>query len=96
MKHRVDTDSSGHLVSGRSVWGMVWFRFRKNKLAMVGLFLLIFLMAAILTAPAYISYDLVIKQNISAKFTSPNAAHWFGTDQFGRDLFARVVYGGLY
>lgn len=93
-KHQADIDSAGRLVSGRSVWGMVWFRFRKNKLAMLGLFLLLFLMAAILAAPLYLPYDTVIKQNIVAKFTAPNAAHWFGTDQFGRDLFARVVYGG--
>lgn len=94
MKHSANVDSSGRLVSGRSVWGMVWFRFRKNKLAMVGLFLLLLMMAAILAAPLYISYDMVIKQNIVEKFTTPSAAHWFGTDQFGRDLFARIIYGG--
>lgn len=81
-------------VSGRSVWGMVWFRFRKNKLAMAGLFLLLLMMAAILAAPLYVPYDQVIKQNIAEKFTAPCAEHWFGTDQFGRDLFARIVYGG--
>lgn len=94
MKHSANVDSSGRLVSGRSVWGMVWFRFRKNKLAMVGLFLLLLMMVAILAAPLYISYDMVIKQNIVEKFTTPNATHWFGTDQFGRDLFARIIYGG--
>lgn len=81
-------------VSGRSVWGMVWFRFRKNKLAMAGLFLLLLMMAAILAAPLYVPYDQVVKQNIVEKFTAPCAEHWFGTDQFGRDLFARIVYGG--
>ena len=78
-------------VSGRSVWGMVWFRFRKNKLAMAGLFLLLLMMAAILAAPLYVPYDQVVKQNIVEKFTAPCAEHWFGTDQFGRDLFARIV-----
>lgn len=81
-------------VTGRSVWGMVWFRFRKNKLAMAGLFLLLIMMAAILAAPLYIPYEQVVKQNIVDKFTAPCAEYWFGTDQFGRDLFARVIYGG--
>ena len=81
-------------IGGRSVWGMVWFRFRKNKLAMAGLFLLLFMMAAILAAPLYVPYEQVVKQNIVDKFTAPCAQHWFGTDQFGRDLFARIVYGG--
>lgn len=94
MKHQANTGSSRFPANGRSVWGMVWFRFKKNKLAMVGLFLLLFLMAAILAAPLYLSYDLVTKQNILAKFTPPNSEFWFGTDQFGRDLFARIIYGG--
>lgn len=81
-------------VSGRSVWGMVWFRFKKNKLAMCGLFMLIIMMLAILLAPLYVDYTLVYKQRIVQKFQAPSAEHIFGTDQFGRDLFARIVYGG--
>lgn len=81
-------------VSGRSVWGLVWFRFRKNKLAMCGLVILILLMLAIILAPLYVSYKDVFSQRIVDKFTSPCAEHIFGTDQFGRDLFARIIYGG--
>lgn len=81
-------------VTGRSVWGMVWFRFRKNKLAMCGLAILVLMMLAILLAPLYVDYNLVFKQRIVEKFTAPCAEHIFGTDQFGRDLFARVIYGG--
>ncbi len=94
MKHHTDTTPSVRPVSGRSVWGMVWFRFRKNKLAMAGLFLLLLMMLAILAAPLYVPYEQVVKQNIVDKFTPPCAEYWFGTDQFGRDLFARIVYGG--
>lgn len=81
-------------VSGRSVWGMVWFRFKKNKLAMAGLIILVLMMLAILLAPLYVDYTDVYKQRIVNKFKAPSADHWFGTDQFGRDLFARIVYGG--
>ena len=94
MKHHTDKTPSVRPVSGRSVWGMVWFRFRKNKLAMAGLFLLLLMMLAILAAPLYVPYEQVVKQNIVGKFTPPCAEYWFGTDQFGRDLFARIVYGG--
>ena len=94
MKHHTDKTPSVRPVSGRSVWGMVWFRFRKNKLAMAGLFLLLLMMLAILAAPLYVPYEQVVKQNIVDKFTPPCAEYWFGTDRFGRDLFARIVYGG--
>ncbi len=94
MKHHTDKTPSVRPVSGGSVWGMVWFRFRKNKLAMAGLFLLLLMMLAILAAPLYVPYEQVVKQNIVDKFTPPCAEYWFGTDQFGRDLFARIVYGG--
>ncbi len=79
---------------GRSSFGMVWFRFKKNKLAIIGLVILSFIILAILSAPLYVPYENVITQDISNKFQTPNAQHWFGTDQFGRDLFARIIYGG--
>ena len=78
----------------RSAWGLILFRFRKNKLAMVGVFILLAMIIMILAAPLYIDYDRVSTMAILDKFQSPNAQHWFGTDEFGRDLFARVIYGG--
>lgn len=91
---KIKTDYQTTTVSGRSVWSLVWLRFRKNKLAMFGLAILIFLMLAILLAPLYVDYKAVVSQKIMNKFKAPSKEHWFGTDQFGRDLFARVVYGG--
>lgn len=81
-------------ISGRSMWGMIMFRFRKNKLAMAGVFVLALIMLIILTAPLYVPYSSVVKQNFSQRFQMPSGAHWFGTDEFGRDLFARIIYGG--
>lgn len=70
-------------------------RYARNKLAVVSLFIMLVLMTAILSAPLYISYDRVIAQNIANRFQLPGTpGHIFGTDQFGRDLFARVMYGG--
>ena len=81
-------------IHGRSAWGLVWFRFKKNKLAICGLIILILLLVAILAAPLYTDSSLVYKQNIIHKFQAPSSEYIFGTDQFGRDLFTRIVYGG--
>jgi peptide/nickel transport system permease protein len=69
-------------------------RFARNKLAMIGLVVLVILMFAVFSAPLYINYNRVEAQKVSDRFQLPNAKHIFGTDQFGRDLFARIIYGG--
>ena len=58
------------------------------------MFLLVFVSVAVLLAPVLSSYAAVTKMHISDRFTPPNAIYIFGTDEFGRDLFARVLYGG--
>lgn len=82
------------LPANKSMWGLMAFRFKKNKLAMLGLFIIALLILAVLLAPVYVDYDLVYTQNMADRFLSPCAEYWFGTDQLGRDLFARIVYGG--
>lgn len=72
----------------------IWRRFRKNKLAMVGLFLLLFLIAVAIGGRIFLDYDQdVVKQDIIHKLQAPSAAHIFGTDKYGRDVLARVVWG---
>lgn len=73
-------------------WQDVWRRFRKNKLAMAGLFFLIIITLAAIFGPMLspYSYDGVDRKAASLW---PNAQHWFGTDKFGRDIFIRVLYG---
>lgn len=73
---------------------LIWIRFRKNKLAMLGLIVISLLLIATISAPLYMDYDNAIKQSIMDAFQSPSGRHIFGTDQFGRDLFARIIYGG--
>lgn len=94
MKKLNQDKSKDGQVKTRTKLGMVWHRFSKNKLAVFGLVILVAMAVMILTAPLYLDYDLVVKQKISDRFQFPNAVHWFGTDQFGRDLFARIIYGG--
>lgn len=77
-----------------SSWQLIAFRFRKNKLAMAGVFILLFMTLLILMAPLYMPYDRVIRQDVLNKLQGPSAEHIFGTDELGRDMLARIIYGG--
>lgn len=78
---------------GSSLWHDAWLRLRKNRLALFGLgVLLLFIVIAVLTPwLAPYSYDT---QNLDLGATPPSAAHWLGTDIFGRDLMTQIMYGG--
>jgi len=72
-----------------------WTRLRKNKLAMLGLFVILFILFMSIFAGLFVSYDdQVIKTNLAERLKTPSARHWFGTDYYGRDLFARILFGG--
>lgn len=75
-----------------SYWHDVWQRFKREKLALCGLIFLIFVGLAAIFGPMLspYSYD---GMDMTAGDQWPSAAHWFGTDKFGRDIFTRVLYG---
>ncbi len=78
----------------RSQWAEVWRRLKKNKMAMVGLGILTVLILAAFFAPLIANYDeVVIKQDLVNKLKGPSAEHLLGTDEFGRDIFARMIWG---
>ena len=79
---------------GVSQGQLVWRRYKKNKLAMFGLIVMIIYILLILLAPLFIDYSRVTEMNIANRFQSPCKEFIFGTDQYGRDMFARIVYGG--
>lgn len=66
--------------------------FARRPIATLGLVVLICIVAAAVLAPLIAPYDPSRIEPI-ARLQPPNAAHWFGTDQFGRDIFSRVIYG---
>ncbi len=71
-----------------------WRRLRKNKSAVVAFVIVVLLLAIAITVPLWIDYDSqVIVQNVPNRYIRPNADHWFGTDNYGRDVFARLMYG---
>lgn len=86
-------DRHAHLGSHGS-WRLAAVRFRRNRLAVAGLVLLALLVLAILLAPLYMSYSDMIRQDVFNKLRSPCAEHPLGTDELGRDLLARILYGG--
>ncbi len=74
----------------------IWHRFKKNKLAVVGLIILALFVILIVFGDFIAPPENVHLQNYSAMRQRPNSEHWFGTDALGRDLFARVIHGTKY
>lgn len=72
----------------------IWRRFRKNRNAMIGLVLFVVVFLSCFVAPLFIPYTKVTRQNIRDRFAGPTIAHPAGTDHFGRDELARLLYGG--
>lgn len=68
-------------------------KFSRNKAAVFGFAVAVVFILAALFADVICSYDKVTTQNIVERLQSPSAAHWFGTDQLGRDIFARIIHG---
>ncbi|PAE25178.1 MULTISPECIES: ABC transporter permease [Bacillaceae] len=75
-----------------SFWKDVFIRFRKNKLALFGLVLLGLLIFMAIFGPYMTPYDYA-SNDLSNKNQSPSSEHWFGTDDLGRDMFARTWEG---
>ena len=93
-KKNQDIGDDLYLYQSRGKIKEVWRRLRKNKGAMIGLIMLGGMTAIILGAPIFVPYDLAITQNSSLMLAGPSAEHIFGNDGYGRDIFARIIYGG--
>ncbi len=70
----------------------IWKRLNRNKLAMIGFYILIVLIFTAIFADFIAPYPSA-KQDLENMLNFPSAQHWFGTDEFGRDIFSRIVYG---
>ncbi len=78
----------------RSQMADVWMRLKRNKLAMFGLIILTILILTAIFADLIADYNTeVIKINVVERLKGPSKDHWFGTDEYGRDIFARIVHG---
>ncbi len=80
----------------QAAWGRryrAWLLFRRNGAAMAGLGIVLLLTAAAIAAPLLAVHDPA-SQDLAHRLAPASAGHWFGTDELGRDIYARVVYGG--
>jgi len=91
----VETRAAGRVARrtrARTRWQMLAPRVRRHKGLMVGLGIVLFLVAVALLRDT-VAPESPIKIDITAALQGPNRAHLFGTDQYGRDVFSRVVHG---
>ena len=76
-----------------SLWLDAWIKLRKNRMALFGFTVLLILCVVSLLTPWIAPYSYE-GQNLMLGATPPSAAHWLGTDIFGRDMLTRIMYGG--
>lgn len=79
-------------VPALTLWGDVWRRLRRNRLAIVGVAIIMTLVFTAILAPWIAPYPPAL-QNLQISKQPPSLKHWFGTDILGRDYFSRIVYG---
>lgn len=77
----------------QSYWTGVWYRLKKNHMAMVSLVLLSLIVLACVFVPVISPYSME-STSMAEREMPPSSAHWFGTDNIGRDLFTRLFYAG--
>lgn len=82
------------VIKKRSQAAAILRRLRKNKLAVVGAIVLLVLILLAVFADVIADYSTdVIGHNMEQRLQKPSGQHWFGTDQYGRDVFSRIVHG---
>lgn len=69
-----------------------WQKFSLHPLGLAGLVIIVLLIVVATAAPLLTSYDPIV-QDMAGRLAPPSAEHWLGTDNFGRDVFSRVIYG---
>lgn len=91
----MESKSTNITIKKTSQLRMIFRRFMKNRLAVFGLCLFIVLAVSSLSAGLFLDYDKTcLTHHMAERLQSPNANHWFGTDRYGRDVFARILFGG--
>lgn len=86
---------SERVYKGQSEFKRAMIQLSQNKTAMLGLTIFIIELLLALFAPLIMPYDYNF-MDAKAMKQAPSAAHWFGTDNLGRDIFSRILYGGRY
>ncbi len=92
-EYLLDPNPRSRLQSRMAQGWLTWLRFRRNPLAMIGLFVSLALIVMSIFAPVLAPYD-PIAQSLSIRLQPPlTPGHWMGTDDFGRDIWSRILFG---
>jgi peptide/nickel transport system permease protein len=78
--------------AARSLWGDAFIRLRRNRGALAGAVIFVLIVVMAITAPVIAPHD-PIKLNARESLREPGREYWMGTDQFGRDILTRIIYG---
>src|SRR2546430_13604037 len=79
---------------GKSYWGRVWERLRDDKVTLAVIGVLVVLLAMVVFAPWFTVHDPYTGSALRRLKPIGTPGHWLGTDEVGRDLWARMVFGG--
>lgn len=85
-------DTINKVLKRRGQIAEIWYRLRRNKLAMFGLFIISIAAFIAIFADKLAPYDAT-EQDIYNRFAAPCLEHWFGTDNYGRDILSRILIG---
>ena len=96
-EHRKISASELKQYKKRSLLSEVWRNYKKNPSAMIALFIVIAIVVIAIVSQFAFDYKAdIVQQNVREKFIHPCAEHPFGTDNYGRDVLVRVLYGARY
>ena len=76
----------------RSFFSEMIYAFSRNKISWIGLVLLVLMILMALLAPVLSPYNPV-EQHIIDRFKAPGVKYWLGTDEYGRDILSRIIWG---
>lgn len=89
----LDENPSSRRQAAWGNWYRIWLNLRGNALGMIGLTIIAIFIAIAIFAPLLATHDPAA-QELGNRLAAPSAANWFGTDELGRDIFSRLLYGG--
>ncbi|MDN3015864.1 ABC transporter permease [Paenibacillus sp. BSR1-1] len=89
----VKQQNSKTIVKSPSLWKQTYLRLKKNKMAMVSLFFLMFMFLLSFIGP-YFSPYILDRTDVANMNQPPSASHWLGTDNYGRDILTRLMMAG--
>lgn len=87
-----NTHDGGGEVRGSSLWRSAWRRLLRNRSAVAGGVLVLLLAAVAIAAPYLAPYD-PLAPSLEDRLSPPSVLHWLGTDDLGRDILSRIIYG---